>query len=82
MTMDAKRIFASGVAAICLCLGAAGTAVADPGNSNGQGPAGCFGPPGQTIVKFDKSLPKDLQFPPGQEISFCAQLGGGGVSGS
>jgi hypothetical protein len=27
-------------------------------------------------------LPKDQQFPPGKEVSFCAQLGGGGVSGS
>jgi hypothetical protein len=79
--MGAKRIFASGAAAICLSLGTAGTAAADPGNSNG-GPAGCFGPPGQTIVRLDKMLPKDQQFPPGQEVSFCAQLGGGGVSGS
>ena len=80
MAMDAKRMFASGVAAICLSLGTAGTAAANPGNSNG-GPAGCFGPPGQTIVPFDKSLPKDVQFPPGQEVRFCAQLGSGGGPG-
>lgn len=80
--MNAKRIFASGIATICLVAGTAGTAAADPGASNGRGPVGCFGPPGQTIVKLDKSFPKEFQFPPGQEVSFCAQIGGGGASGS
>ena len=79
--MYAKRIFAAAVTTLLLTVGAAGTALADPGNSQGNGPAGCFGPPGQTIVKFDKSLPKALQFPPGQQISMCAQQGQGGGAG-
>lgn len=82
MSPYAKRIFAAAITSVLLVLGGAGVATADPGGSHGKGPAGCFGPPGQTIVPFDKSLPSELQFPPGQEVSFCAQLGQPGGGGS
>lgn len=76
----AKRIFAGGAAAMLLAVGAAGagTAAADPGNGlmHGQGPAACFGPPGQLDVQFERQIgPPGQLWPPGEQVSSCAQAG-------
>jgi hypothetical protein len=76
----AKRIVAAGFTTLLITLAGAGTALADPGNSQGKGPAGCFGPPGQTIVAFERMIgPPGQVSPPGQQVSACAQQGGGGA---
>ena len=72
MTMNAKRIFACGVATICLSLGAAGTAVADTGTAPGP----CqFGPPGQVVKLFaQEHQPPGQTFQPGQQVSACTHF--------
>lgn len=79
MAGSAKRILAGAVTTVLLTVGAAGTAVADPGSSNGIGPGFCGGPPGQSgLVEFAK----EMGVPPGQLVSHCNLDGhGGGVPG-
>jgi hypothetical protein len=69
-----KRIAAGAVTTVLLMLGAAGTAAADPGNGQGQGPGFCLGPPGQTGLVATAKL---IGVPPGQLVSHCNGNGHG-----
>ena len=81
VSTNAKRIFAAGFTTLVITLAGAGTAAADPGSSQGKGPAGCFGPPGQTIVAFERMIgPPGQVSPPGEQVSACAQQGTGTAS--
>lgn len=74
MTMNAKRIFATGVATICLGLGGAGVAVADPSTPPPPGPC-MFGPPGQLTRTFAQDhSPPGQTWKPGLQTSSCTRF--------